>query len=199
MVGLKYEFCPSRGWIQLEELVVQYVSILDFIRTGELGGIKLGMNPLEVEELFGDPLYHDGETDVRFWFKDNKLVCIYTGYTDGPNDTGIPSLGSGYFSTKMAMDWKCIKTNLDEHYLFEMEQLNLVKGQCFSDAYPNDWEDDYFGIIVYDSHYYGYEMLFRSGVTIDTHFKQYSSISVRIGEVPKDTLYWQFKKYWGEE
>ncbi len=199
MVGLKYRILALEGLDSTGELMIQYVSILDFIRTGELGGIKLGMNPQAVEELFGDPLYHDGETDVRFWFKDNKLVSIHADYTDGPINTDIPSLGLGYFSTKMAMNWECLKAKFDDYYLSEMEKLKLVKGECFSDSYPSDWDNDYFGIILYDSHYYGYEMLFRSNIVIHTHFKQYSSISVRIGEVPKDTLYWKFKKYWGEE
>lgn len=51
------------------------VSLLDFLRTGRLGEIELGMSLETVKEVLGEPIKWDGTFGISLWFESDELRC----------------------------------------------------------------------------------------------------------------------------
>ena len=60
--------------------MLEYVSILDFFKTGELDGIKLGMTMETVEEVLGESVFYTEDTSIHFYAIDGILVYIDISY-----------------------------------------------------------------------------------------------------------------------
>lgn len=177
--------------------MLEYVSILDFFKMGELGGIKLGMTMEAVEEVLGEPTFYKEGTSISFYAIESRLVYINIVHTNSPWDYPERIAALDQISTKMMIDWDHVSGLMNDHFASQIIEMNLVENFDVNDlgwVYdPSDIENLK---IIGNRSEFGYELDFNSGVTINTHQKDYYYVNVELGKRPEGIEAWKFRTYW---
>ena len=159
------------------------VSLLDFLRTGRLGGIELGMSLETVEKLFGEPFVREESVQVLLWMEGETLSKIDLRWTNSTAQLGeILRCREDFnrFSTHMVLDWCEVSPSL------AFEQLHNVFVQL--------------DLIYSESSYISYQMneifILKSGVMVEVENYEYIGFSCSIGEIGETAYWWREDVYW---
>jgi|GEM_PF-6682665 len=143
------------------------ISLLDFLRTGQLGGIELGMSLDAVKALFGESVKWDGSFSVSLWFERDELKCLELEYGFDPDgDTGMKQLHEVSSSLEVDLNGINLFSNFSQ-ILKIVEDCDLISAEevgWLSDT----WCD---------------EFNFKSGIFLRFYEKDiYPMITVRLGK-----------------